>query len=161
MRFLICSVLFVLLNVSIAFAQSAPSTSLENQHSFVLFITPMSEEDRVIESARFLMKEGYQINVSDFDFTNEGLLRSFSAEISNDCTEGAFTYSGITDFTPGIYPVAVLFTAPNCSTGAFTTTVDQLEPLLSVIFEGKDSDHILHTWEGTLDDIKDMTFDLK
>ena len=79
----------------------------------------------------------------------------------NACKENSYTHSGITDFSPGKFPLAILFTAPDCSTGAFTSTYDDGLKLAEVIMAGQDADYSSVAWDGPLTKIKNLRFEIK
>ena len=65
---------------------------------------------------------------------------------------------GITDFSlEDSYPLAVLFTGKDCSTGVLTTTYGHIPNMYDIFFNESRPEHVIYGWNGTFEEIKFVT----
>ncbi len=151
--------IFMILACWEAQGQFKDISRLDLSDRFIAFIAPNSTPEYLDTLHMNLEAAAFKIALKDFVYTTDGQLKSFYAKIVSDCADGPSTYEGITDFgAKNQYPIAALFIGQDCSSGAFTTTYDNMKSMYNIFYPDQNPKYVFHAWSGPYEDVKDVAW---
>ncbi len=149
--------LLLLLTALFLNAQTAELINIDHSGTFMIYLSPLTTKSDIEKIKLDAKKDNINFVLSDLIFDKTGNLLAFHAEIPSACESEEFIYKGMTDLNKkDTYPIAVLFSSPDCSTGVYTTSYDNASNMENIFLQNKKPQHKSYGWKGDFDDVKNL-----